>query len=177
MNIWYCERAESGWAKPVHLGTKVNSYSSDTYPIFTQNGGLYFGSDREGGLGDKDLYYTRFVDDAYTKPVPLGDAINSEYGEGDTYVAFDESFMIINTWGRPDCYGSGDLYISFKLAGGSWSKAKNMGERINTEFLEFCPMMSPDGKYLFFTSNRRGNGDIYWVDARVIEELKQDKLK
>jgi Tol biopolymer transport system component len=177
LDIWYCERTESGWSEPVHLGPTVNSASSDTYPVFTKNGGLFFGSDREGGMGDKDLYYTRLVDGSYTKPIPLGNAINSEYGEGDTYVAFDESYMIINTWGRPDCYGSGDLYISFKLADGSWSKAKNMGERINTEFLEFCPMMSPDGKYLFYTSNRRGNGDIYWVDAGIIEKLKPDELK
>jgi len=177
LDIWYCERTESGWAEPVHMGTPVNSDSSDTYPVFTQNGGLYFGSNRKGGWGDKDVYYSRFIDGKYSEPIPLGEAINTEYGEGNTYVDFEESFMIINSWGRPEAYGSGDLYISYRLANGSWSKAKNMGEPINTEFLEFCPMLSHDGKYLFFTSYRRGDGDIYWVDARIIEKFKPDEMK
>ncbi len=177
LDIWYSERTETGWAEPVNLGPPVNSSSSETYPVFTQNEGLYFGSNREGTRGDKDVYYSRFIDGKYTQPIPLGDAINSEYGEGDTYVTFDESFMVINSWGRPDGHGRGNLYISFKLADGTWSKAKNMGERINTEYLEFCPMLSPDGKYLFFTSHRRGNGDIYWVDARIIEAYKPKNMK
>ncbi len=177
LDIWYSERAETGWTEPVNLGTSVNSSSSETYPVFTKNGGLYLGSNREGTRGDKDVYFSRFIDGRYTEPMPMGEAINSDFGEGDTYVAFDESFMIINSWGRPDGYGRGDLYISFKLADSTWSKAKNMGERINTEYLEFCPMLSPDGKYLFFTSYRRGNGDIYWVDAKIIEKLKPKEFK
>lgn len=38
---------------------------------------------------------------------------------------------------------------------------------------DFCPMVSPDGKYLFFSSKRIGEGDIYWADVRVIDTLKQ----
>jgi predicted alpha/beta superfamily hydrolase len=177
LDIWNSERTETGWSEPVNLGIPVNSLSSETYPLFTQNGGLYFGSNREGTRGDKDVYYSRFIDGKYTQPIPLGDAINSDYGEGDTYVSFDESFMVINSWGRPDGFGRGDLYISFKLADEIWSRAKNMGERINTEYLEFCPMLSPDGKYLFFTSYRKGNGDIYWVDAKVIEAYKPENYE
>ena len=172
LDIWYSQRKGSGWAEPVHMESPVNSDSSDTYPVFTRNGGLYIGSNRIGAKGSKDVFFSRFVNGRYTEPAPLGDAINTGYGEGDTYVAFDESYMIINTWGRPDCLGSGDLYISFKLPDNTWSKARNMGEPINTEYLEFCPMMSPDGKYLFFTSYRRGDGDIWWVDAKIIGELK-----
>ncbi|MCK4931131.1 MAG: PD40 domain-containing protein [Candidatus Aminicenantes bacterium] len=36
-------------------------------------------------------------------------------------------------------------------------------------------MSSPDEKYLFFTSRKSGNGDIYWVDARSIQNLRQKK--
>jgi len=77
-----------------------------------------------------------------------------------------------------------------------------MGEKINTSTREICPSITSDGKYLFFTSarkltdvsyskrqkkykeiinglNRPENGDsnIFWVDAKVIEELKPDELK
>ena len=98
-------------------------------------------------------------------------------------------------------FGGVDLFVSFKKEDGSWTKGKNMGADINSSATEYCPTVSPDGKYFFFTSNRKayksysetpltyeekirilnshgnGLGDIYWVDARIIEELKPDELK
>jgi len=52
-------------------------------------------------------------------------------------------------------------------------------EYINTVQEENWPVISPDGKYIFFCSNidqKNGFPDIYWVDARIIEEFKPDKL-
>jgi hypothetical protein len=69
---------------------------------------------------------------------------------------------------RPDGHGKGDLFISFKNAKGEWAAAKNMGKAINSQGYEFCPFVTADGKYLFFSRD----GDIYWVDAGVIERLK-----
>ena len=43
---------------------------------------------------------------------------------------------------------------------------------ISTERVELNSVFSPDGRYLFFTSTRTGNGDIYWVDATLIEDLR-----
>ena len=71
---------------------------------------------------------------------------------------------------------------------GIWQKARNLGREINSEKLDYCPFVSPDGRFLFFTSQRidpritekvhkdlgeirqledspqNGLGDIYWVD-------------
>jgi Tol biopolymer transport system component len=85
--------------------------------------------------------------------------------------------LIVNSNGRPDDLGRGDLYISFKKKDSSWTPLKNMGKEINSEYTDYCPMLSPDGKYLFFTSTRTGNGDIYWVDAKIIEDLKPKELQ
>jgi hypothetical protein len=63
------------------------------------------------------------------------------------------------------------LYICFRLADGSWSQA-HKSAILNTEDSDWCPAVSPDGKYLFFTRKRTGKGDIYWVDAKIIEELR-----
>ncbi len=52
-----------------------------------------------------------------------------------------------------------------------------MGENFNTASSEFCPMLSQDGKYFFFTPGRKGSDDIYWVDARAILEFKPNELK
>lgn len=53
---------------------------------------------------------------------------------------------------------------------GEWGQAQNMGSKINTRGYEWCPMLSPDGKYLFFTCD----GDIRWVDAALIEGLRAE---
>ncbi len=47
-----------------------------------------------------------------------------------------------------------------------------MGPIVNSAEADFTPMLSPDGAYLFLTSRRGGASDIYWVDARVIEEFR-----
>ena len=56
----------------------------------------------------------------------------------------------------------------------SWSPLKNMGSAINSDKRDFCPMVTPDGKYFFFSSKRVGEGDIFWVDGKVIKALRDD---
>ena len=99
-------------------------------------------------------------------PFELVAGINSDQKDHDPYVASDESFLIF-TSERAGGKGGKDLYISYRRADGSWRVPQNMAA-INTRGNEWCPMMSPDGRYLFFT--RRG--DIHWVDASIIEALR-----
>lgn len=47
-------------------------------------------------------------------------------------------------------------------------KLKNMGDNINTEGHELCPFVTKEGKYFFYTSNKK----IYWVDSKIIDTLK-----
>lgn len=65
---------------------------------------------------------------------------------------------------------------SFREAAGSWTEPVNMGAKVNTPFSEYIPYVTPDGKYFFFTTNKTGNRDIYWVDAALIAELRPDGL-
>lgn len=70
-------------------------------------------------------------------------------------------------------YGGADLYISFRQIDGSWGAAINLGDKINTEFSEAYGSVSSDGKYLFFhRAFGDDTGDIFWVDAQVIEDLR-----
>lgn len=127
----------------------------------------------------------------YSKPENLGDEIYSKYYDGDPYIAPDESFLIFVSYNRPEGLGDGDLYLSFNQ-NGRWTPAKNLGAPINSSALDFCPNMSPDGRYFFFTSERgfadhpltkpltyeqlsnqirnpgNGLGDIYQIDAAAI---------
>ena len=174
--IWYVERVGSGWSEAKYLESPINEGKRALYPTVSKKGTMFFQAIRKDVIGEREIYYSELVNGKYTEPVHLGTEINSKYGEGDVLIAPDESYMIVNSNGRPDVIGRGDLYISFKKRDGTWTKLENMGDKINTTETDYCPMLSPDGKYFFFTSGKTGNGDIYWVDAKIIQELKPDSL-
>jgi hypothetical protein len=171
-DIWFADRTETGWGEEQYLGPVVNSGRSQIYPTVTRDGTLYFQAVREEGYGKADIYRSRLIDGVYQTPENLGPVINSENYEGDVFVAHDESYLIVSVSGRKDGFGEGDLYISFRSLDGSWSPLKNMGGAINSDKRDFCPMVTPDGKYFFFSSKRIGEGDIFWVDAKVINALR-----
>ena len=87
----------------------------------------------------------------------------------------DESNLIFDGE-REGGFGDSDLYISFRQEDGSWGTAINLGDAINTEAWEAAATVTPDGKYLFFNRNIGSdsyeNVDIFWVDAKVIEDLR-----
>jgi hypothetical protein len=108
-------------------------------------------------------------------------------------VSPDEDYIIFGS-AREGDLGGGDMYISFRADDGSWSDAANMGPPVNTPTLDFCPALSPDGRFLFFTSRRvapeapvpnsyeeivasvsgplNGSMNLYWITADVIERLR-----
>ncbi len=134
---------------------------------FAKNGTLYFSTDAADGQGSFDIYLSRLVDGRFAEPENLGNAINGSYWESYPYVDPEERFLIFTSMGRPDGYGGMDLYISFRNADGSWARAVHMGDQVNTKGADTLANCSPDGRWIFFVSDRNGNADVYWVDAKV----------
>ena len=89
-------------------------------------------------------------------------------------IAHNESFLIYES-------ATGDLFIHFPNSDGSWGKAVNMAEKLESaESQDRFPRLSNDGKYLFFVrhelvNGRWTNGDFYWVDAKVINQIATKK--
>lgn len=108
------------------------------------------------------------------EPQLLGEQINAGKWTAHPFIAPDESYLIWDSE-RDEGYGDNDLYISFRQEDGSWGKAINLGDNINTENAEAYGSISPDGKYFFFHRSYGGdNADIYWVDAKVIFDLNKN---
>ncbi len=169
-DIWYVERNGGGWSAPINAGPAINSDKNEYYVSFAQNGTMYYSSNRKfapGSAGDYDICTSPFKQGKFQNAMPLGNSINTSEYEADVFVAPDESYVIFCAV-RTEGYGAGDLYISFKNSDGTWTKAKNMGETINTPGHELCPFVSGDGKYFFYTSR----WDIYWVDAKILNDLR-----
>jgi Tol biopolymer transport system component len=165
------------WEPPLNLGKPINTHEfGENYPSIASNGNLYFFSCRNDGLGGCEIYMSQFSKGKYLAPVNLGPAVNSEMNDWDAYIAPDESYIIFSSQNREDTLGEQDLYISFKN-NGVWTEAQNMGNRVNSSSDEICPSVSLDGKYLFFTTRRRGKADIYWLNTKIIEELKPEEIR
>lgn len=165
---WVVERKGSGWGEPKPLPSVINSGRVSMQVSVVKNGTIYFAAWRGERARHADIYRSRFTGGEYAPPERLGDRINSKHQEVAPYVAPDESYLIFTSIDRPDGLGSGDLYVSFREEDGGWSAARNMGAPVNTPHLEAFAGVSPDGKYLFFTSERDGRSAVYWVDAGVI---------
>ena len=172
------EKGDNGWGGHNLLRSSIRGY-----PALADNGNLY--------LATGDIWISEYIDGHYTEMVSIGDSINtSAFYEEDLFIAPDESYLLFCR--RDDGYGAWDIFISYRKQDGSWTKAKNMGESINTSATEVYPFVSSDGNYFFFGSNRtthpeysktpisyeekikildgpgNGNHDIYWVDASII---------
>lgn len=76
-DIWYCEFINGEWSAPVNPGPKVNSPGSDNYPYMHSSGRLYFSSNRTGGIGNLDVYFTSLYYGEWEDPTLMPEPINS----------------------------------------------------------------------------------------------------
>ncbi len=91
--------------------------------------------------------------------------LNTSGNEGTQSLTADGQMMYFTGCGRPDSRGSCDIYVAYRLSDSVWSEPVNLGEPVNTDSWEAQPSISPDGRHLFFASNRsggRGGSDIWY---------------
>ncbi len=80
-DIYYCEWINGAWDTPVNLGPQINSSGSENYPFIHPSGRLYFSSDRTGGIGNLDVYYTMLTQGNWEIPSLVPEPINSQYDD------------------------------------------------------------------------------------------------
>jgi len=180
-DIYFVDREKNGWGKPQNISTLINNDNGQCQATLTRDGTLYYIDYKT--VNDKwtcDIMQSKLVNDTYTKPVSLPSVINSSYEDWTPFIAPDDSYIIFGATGdRKTNYSSYcDLYISFhNLKNNTWSEPVSMGPSINTMSQETYPVISPDGKYLFFTrwTDDKTNMDVYWVSTKIIERLKKEQ--
>ncbi len=163
-NIWLVRRIPNGWSEPRPVDSTVNSMSLHWQVSVTADGTLYFAT---GGAGD--IYCASMTDNRYVRPFKLDDAVNSEATECCPFVSPDGNLLL---FARSTTRYGADLYVSFRRSAGTWSTAVDLGREVNSDGHDICPIISPDGNYLFFLSNREGESGVYWVDIEVVERLR-----
>ena len=90
-DLYYSQLTPSGWSEPINLGTKINSPEKEIFPFYHSSGKLYFSSNRSGGLGGFDIYYSINNNGEWSNPVLLQEPINSPYDDFSCYIFPDET--------------------------------------------------------------------------------------
>jgi len=149
-HAWSADRATTGWMNLHPLRGPVNEKGNTEFVSFAANGNLYFTSDRSGS--SFDVYRSRFVNGQYQPAESLGSEVNDGRYTIEAFVAPDESFVLLGSFAR-DSLGNADLYVAYN-ENGVWSKPINFGPTINSKARDYSPRISPDGRYLLFSSER-----------------------
>jgi WD40-like Beta Propeller Repeat len=181
IRIWEVERTNNGWGNPVPFDTVISKGYEFAHSI-SNKGTLYFSFSPSGGI-NFNIKMSEKINGRNTEPILLPYSVNSVDYEDGPYIAPDESFLIFESQRAEGTDGYLSLYISFRDQKGQWGMPVNMGPKINSGKGERFARLSPDGKYLFFGSFRHSSAesrgaDIYWIDAKIIDELrKNDEAK
>lgn len=159
--IYVLKREKAKWSEPIRLRDYINidNANTTTQPwVVHQNGQeiLYFASDREGGFGQMDIWYTtRSInsdDIDFTYPVNAGAEINSLGDEITPFYDLNNSTLYYSSNGKVTL-GGWDVFQT-KGALDQWEPIENLGAPINSSADEFYYVLKPSGKGGFLASNR-----------------------
>lgn len=163
-HIWQVDRLDDGgWSAP-RPAPGATAGASDIHNSVAASGAFYVASTRPGGFDRYDLYRIAPDGTATHLPAPVNDA----HPQTDVWVSADERWMILVVTGHPDGLGGDDLFTSHAAAGG-WGTPHNPGAPINSPDYEYGPSVSPDGRFLYFTSHRRGTADVFRVRVEALD--------
>ena len=153
------------WTDPQIFQNKVNtSYLETSANMDLNKNMVFFVSDRDGGLGGKDLWMIKKLDNgSWSSPQNLGEPINTEHDEESPYFHSDGKTLYFSSKGHSSIGGL-DIFKSELDKELNWSSPKNMGYPINTvnDDLSFVPTVT--GNRAYFSSVRnggKGKSDIY----------------
>lgn len=153
-NTWTTEKKNGRWQVPVPAGEPIDHPGEYYTRVSVAGDGTLVKQSRISGKGGWDIFVCPRVNGRYTSQVNLPGEVNTPLNEYSPEIAPDGSYIIFQSNNRQDMIGSIDLFVTFKRADGTWSPGINLGKGVNTESVEKWPTITPDGRYLFFTSHR-----------------------
>ncbi|MEM6265802.1 MAG: OmpA family protein [Bacteroidota bacterium] len=150
--------------------------SYDRQPYITADGRtMFFVSDRDGGQGGDDIWFSRRVGTGWSQPINAGTTVNTAFDELSPYINREGTRLYFASDGHGG-YGGLDIFMSEGTIG-DWQDPVNMGVPINSSYDDFGSVWTDQDSAALFTSNRpggQGGYDIYWSRAIVYPEVQLD---
>jgi hypothetical protein len=175
-NVWVVDMYENGWSEPRLLPPMVNYFFFHWQISVDPKGDLYFQYESPANKANKrDIYFSEYRDGEYQKPEPLSEMINTEHSEVQPYISPEGDYIIfarVNNQRLADGRQDISLFISFRKKDNTWTRAVNIKEYVKYKYITGCPIVTQDGKYLFFLDLYQGQYQRYWISAKFINELR-----
>ncbi len=141
---------DGNWGSPVLLSANINVDENDAVVGIAADGSkiLCWKSEKLNG----NIYLSEAKGESWNTPVELGANINSKAMERGACITPDGNTIFFVS-DRKGGLGGTDIYRSEKGADGVWGPAVNLGNTVNTPYDETSPVITIDGKTLYFASN------------------------
>lgn len=153
LDLWYSERRGDGsWGSPVRLPAPVNSPAAEWFPRTDGSGGLYFGSGRDGGFGQTDIYHATPAGPDW-RVENVGGSVSTEADDYEFEPSRDGRFAVLMSDGA---------LFRLEREGDGWGARQPVLTGI--EGLHVGPTLSPSGRSLLFAA-RAGerSGEIFRI--------------
>jgi tetratricopeptide (TPR) repeat protein len=145
-----------------NMGDSINSPASEYFPTVSIQDSLFLFM-RRLNLSREDFYTSSMGADGFSAALPLSDTLNFAAKKGSMSLSADLQTLYYAADYAEQGYGRYDIYKVQRSPWG-WSKPKNLGQNINSDFWDSAPSIAPDGNAIYFASNRPdgyGGIDIY----------------
>lgn len=153
--IWVARREGGSWSEPERV-VLCDDLSMDGC-TFVQGDEMWFGSVRQGNLGEIDIWTARRSGTGWADWQNAGAQLNRDYDIGEFHLSADGNALYFSA-NRPGGYGGLDIWVSRRAADG-WGGPENLGPSVNTAYEENQPFLTADGGELWYTGwGRAGIG-------------------
>lgn len=167
-DIFTSEYTDGDWGKTKTIGKKINGKTTwETAATVSADGErLYFVSNRPGGKGGRDIWYSDwdYSKETWGEPVNAGGVINTKHDEVGVFFHPDGKTLYFASTGH-ETMGGFDVFESV-YENGNWSTPKNIGYPINTPDDDVFFVTNASGKrgyYASFKPDGVGEKDIYVI--------------
>jgi OmpA-OmpF porin, OOP family len=161
-DLYESNRVGEVWSRPISLGAGVNSAGWEAQPALSADGNeLYFVSDRKGGIGGYDLWYSRKGDDgSWGRATNVGKPVNTPFDEIAPFIHVNNQNLYYASNGLPG-FGSYDIYVAEKSDSG-WGIPLNMGAPLNDYQDQYSLAVTSDGQWAYYSKEEgRNKSKIY----------------
>lgn len=157
------------WRKPKKLGSNINSKKGwESSMCLTPDGKrLYFSSDRPGGFGGVDIYFSELNSEGeWGTPINVGSPINTPDNEDAPFMHFDGKTLFFSSDGHKTIGGYDIFTSTYQADSLKWTKPLNIGYPVSTADDDAYFVYSANGSKGYFSAHRKdsyGEKDIYVV--------------
>jgi outer membrane protein OmpA-like peptidoglycan-associated protein len=143
--IFSSEFKNGQWSEMQKLNSNINTRFNETHASLSPDGNtLYFTSDRQGGIGGMDIYFSRRNSGGdWGAPLNAGPQINTPFNEETPFVTGDGKALFFSSQGHYNM-GGYDVFMCSADENGGWNPPFNIGYPLNTtdDDLFFFPVES-----------------------------------